>query len=262
MISLPGFRKTRAPNGDAQQANGSPISGSAANASARYDHAALEALVQRAELASEALRSLESTTDRGEQFAAMERRIAELEGQLAAAEQVSAELDAIRSRSAEQAAAQERVGAEITATGAKGARIASSIAELAGKIDGVLQLRDQMDRVEELNAQFASMNGEASAARSQIRDLVENISRLRTVHDDVLRAHKHATIRLDGLDQRHQTATNKMDVLERRAESADESLEALLRLAHGRHQTALRQVAQGVGADVPSDLLHRLLRSD
>ena len=243
MISLPGFRKTRAPNGTGQQTPDSRTPDSATKGTSRLDHDALQALVERAERASEALRSLESTTDRGEEFAAMERRIAELEGQLAAAEQASAELTAIRARSGEQAEAQERVAAEIAAAGAEGARIASSIAELSGKIDGVLQLRHQMDRVEELNAQFTSMNGEAHAARSQIRDLVENISRLRTVHDDVLRAHKHATIRLDGLDQRHQTATNRMDVLERRAESSNEALEALLRLASGipdvQHQLAV-----------------------
>ena len=168
MISLPGFRKTRAPNGTGQQTPDSRTSDTASKVTSRLDHDALQALVERAERASEALRSLESTTDRGEQFAAMERRIAELEGQLSAAEQASAELTAIRARSGEQAEAQERVAAEIAAAGAEGARIASSIAELSGKIDGVLQLRHQMDRVEELNAQFTSMNGEANANGSNI----------------------------------------------------------------------------------------------
>ena len=108
---------------------------------------------------SEALRSLGSTADRGEQFAEMEKRIAGLEGQITTAEQLAAEFAQLSSRAQEQAAAQERTGAEIAAAGAEAARIVDSIASLAGKIDGVLQLRDQMDRVEELNAQFAAMNG-------------------------------------------------------------------------------------------------------
>ena len=233
MISLPGFKKPHVPNGNGQHVNGSAKSGSSGNDAPHHAAAALEALVGRAERAAEALKSLESTADRGEQLAAMQQRIAELEGQLAAAEDASRELSAIRSRSAEQAAAQEQAGAQIAAASVEAARITASIADLAGKIDSVLQLRDQMGLVDELNAKFASMNNDTSALRSQVRDLTENIARLRTVHDDVVRAHKHATIRLDGIDQRHQTATNKMDVLERRAKSADEALESLLRLASG-----------------------------
>jgi chromosome segregation ATPase len=248
MISLPGFRK-QATNGKHQHKNGS--ADSSGNGAPRYDAAALEALVQRAERASEGLRMLESATERGEQFAAMEKRIADLEGQIAAAEAVSTELDTIRSRSQEQAAAQERGNLAIANAEAEAERIFSAVAEVAGQIESVLALRDQMERVPELNAQFAAMNEEASSVRSQVRDLVENISRLRTVHDDVLRAHKHATIRLDGLDQRHQTSVNKMDALERRAESADEALGTLLRLAGGipdvqHHLSVLKATADQV----------------
>ena len=231
MMSLPGFKKPQVPNGNGPHVNGSAKSGSGGNDAPHHAAAALEALVERAERAAEALKSFESTADRGEQVVAMEKRIVELEGQLAGAEEASRELSAIRSRSAEQVAAQERAGAEIAAASAEAARITASIADLAGKIDSVLDLRDQMGRVDELNAKFAAMNNDASGLRSQVRDLTENIARLRTVHDDVVRAHKHATIRLDGIDQRHQTTANNIDVIERRAKSAYEALESLIRLA-------------------------------
>ena len=233
MISLPGFKKHQAPNGNGQHVNGSARSGSGETDASHHAATALEALVERAERAAEALKSFESIADRGEQLAAMEARIAELEGQLAEAEKASTELSAIRARSEEQAAAQERAGAEIATASAEAARITASIADLAGKIDSVLQFKDHLGHVDELNAKFASMNNDTSGLRSQVRDLTENIARLRTVHDDVARAHKHATIRLDGIDQRHQTTANKMDVLERRAKSADEALDSLLRLANG-----------------------------
>ena len=233
MISLPGFKKHQAPNGNGQHVNGSARSGSGETDASHHAATALEALVERAERAAEALKSFESIADCGEQFAAMEARIAELEGQLAEAEKASTELSAIRARSEEQAAAQERAGAEIATASAEAARITASIADLAGKIDSVLQFKDHLGHVDELNAKFASMNNDTSGLRSQVRDLTENIARLRTVHDDVARAHKHATIRLDGIDQRHQTTANKMDVLERRAKSADEALDSLLRLANG-----------------------------
>jgi len=231
MISLPGFKKPQAPNGNGANENASARSGSAGNGSA--PRAALEALVERAERAAEALKSFESTAERAERFAALEKRIVELEGQLARTEDAAREMAAIRSGFAEQSAAQERAGAEITAASAEAARISASMGDLAGKIDRVLQLTEHMDRVDEVSAKLSSMHNDAASVRSQVRDLTENVARLRTVHEDVTRAHKHATIRLDGIDQRHQTTANKMDVLERRAKSADEALESLLRLSSG-----------------------------
>jgi chromosome segregation protein len=231
MISLPGFKKAQAPNSSDAHQNSSTKSGSPGNGSA--PRAALEALVERAERAAEALKSFDATAERAERFAALERRIAELEGQLAQTEDAARELAAVRSGFAEQSSAQERAGAEITAVSAEAARITASMGDLAGKIDRVLQLTEHMERIDEVNAKLTSMHNDAAAARSQVRDMTENVARLRTVHDDVTRAHKHATIRLDGIDQRHQTTANKMDVLERRAKSADEALESLLRLSSG-----------------------------
>src|SRR5687767_15628133 len=111
MISLPGFKKPQVPNGNGQHVNGPAKSGAGGNDATHHAMAALEALVERAERAAEALKTFESTADRGEQFAAMEKRIAELERQLAGAEDAARELGAIRSRSAEQAAAQEQATA-------------------------------------------------------------------------------------------------------------------------------------------------------
>src|SRR5690606_35468778 len=91
VISLPGFRRQQAQNGSGQQANGSASSVSGGAGKPQYDGAALEALVERAERAAEALRSLGSTAVRGDQFAEMEKRIAGLEGQITTAEQLAAD---------------------------------------------------------------------------------------------------------------------------------------------------------------------------
>jgi len=212
MISLPGFKKPQAPDANGAHQNSSARSASAGNELA--PRATLEALVERAERAAEALKSFDSTAERAERFAALERRIVELESQLAQTEDAAKELDAIRSGFAGQSAAQERAGADIAAASTEAARITATMGELAGKIDRVLQLTEHMERVDEVSASLTSMHNDAAAVRSQVRDLNENVARLRTVHDDVTRAHKHATIRLDGIDQRHQTTANKMDVLE------------------------------------------------
>src|SRR5499427_3712513 len=95
MISLPGFKKPHAPNGNEAQQNSSAKSGSSGKDLA--PRSSLEALVERAERAAEALKSFDATAERAERFAALERRIAELEGQLAETEDAAKELNAVRS---------------------------------------------------------------------------------------------------------------------------------------------------------------------
>jgi len=164
MISLPGFKKPTAPNANDAPQNGSTKSGSAGNGLA--PRATLEALVERAERAAEALKSFEATAERAERFAALERRIVELEGQLAETEDAAKELAAVRSGFAEQSAAQVRAGAEITAASAEAARLTASMGDLSSKIDRVLQLTEHMERIDEVNAKLASMHNDAAAARS------------------------------------------------------------------------------------------------
>src|SRR4029450_9575897 len=185
MISLPGFKKPQAPNGKGAQEDGSARSGSAGNGSATHDPTVLEALVERAERAAEALKSFESTAERAERFAALEKRIAELEGQLAQTEDAARELAAIRSGFAEQSSAQERAGVEITAASAEAARITAFMGDLSGKIDRVLQLTEHMERIDEVNAKLTSMHNDAAAVRSQVRDMTENGARLGRGHEGV-----------------------------------------------------------------------------
>ena len=139
-----GFKKPNAQNGSDAHQNSSAKSGSAGNGSA--PRAALEALVDRAERAAEALKSFDATAERAERFAALERRIVELEGQLAQTEDAARELAAVRSGFAEQTAAQERAGVEISAASAEAARITAFMGDLSGKIDRVLQLTEHMER--------------------------------------------------------------------------------------------------------------------
>ena len=124
----------------------------------------------------------------------MQERIAGLEAQLAAVQEVASHLDVVRSQAEELTTAQEHADAKVAAAGEEAERISASLGQLAGKIDRVLSLEEQIDRVEALNAQFGAMSGDANAIRSQIRDLVENMARLRTVHDDVIRVHLARTV--------------------------------------------------------------------
>ncbi|MDQ3697444.1 MAG: hypothetical protein M3373_05395, partial [Gemmatimonadota bacterium] len=250
MITLPTFKKRQ---------NGSSTHSDRQNAfgKAPYDTAALEALIERAERAEAALRSVDETIDRGSELAAMEERIAGLDLKIQAAEEIESKLASIREQAASLAESQGRADLAITASDAEITRIGLSLGDLIGKVDAALELGENLERTAEVSVEFAALKSDAGTIRSQIRDLFDNVIRLRTAHDDVLRAHKHATIRLEGVDQRQQTTTTKMDVLERRAASAEEALTSLLRLASEipdvQHQLAVLksisdQVAQRTAA--------------
>ena len=234
-----------------QPSNGSPTQPTNDSNKPSYDPAAFEALIERAERAEAALRSADATIERGSEFAEMEERIALLTSKLEAAEEVESKLAAVREQAASLADSQERASVAISATDSEVARVGASITDLVAKVDAALELGDNLERVAEVSAEFAALRSDAGTIRSQIRDLFDNIIRLRTVHDDVLRAHKQASIRLESVDQRQQATTTKIDVLERRAVSAEEALTSLLRVASEvpdvQHQLAvLKSISDNV----------------
>jgi chromosome segregation ATPase len=234
-----------------QPSNGSPTQPTSDSNKPSYDAAAFEALIERAERAEAALRSADATIERGSEFAEMEERIAFLTSKLEAAEEVESKLAAVREQAASLADSQERATVAISATDSEVARVGASITDLVEKVDAALKLGDNLERVAEVSAEFAALRSDAGTIRSQIRDLFDNIIRLRTVHDDVLRAHKQASIRLESVDQRQQATTTKIDVLERRAVSAEEALTSLLRVASEvpdvQHQLAvLKSISDNV----------------
>jgi chromosome segregation ATPase len=225
MIALPNFKK-RSSNGAADHAPASPQLSAA-------DLALFDALVARAERAGESLRSVEMSEARVAQMQALEERIAGLERTAADADRLSAQLAAANEQINRLTNAHQRAEAQITAATGDAERARATSGEIMAKIEAAFALRDQLDKFLALQPQFAALRNEADGVAGQVRELTENIGRLRTVHDDALRAHKHATARLDGLAQRSLSAAGKMDQIERRAAASEQALEGLLRIASG-----------------------------
>ena len=257
MITIPSFKKRQ---------SGSSRQGSEDNQNnpkqPTYDVAALQALVERAERAEAALKSQDEIVDRGSELAEMEERIANLDLKIQAAEEIEAKLAQVREQAASLSESQENASSAIATTDAEVERVTTVLADLLGKVEAAQTLGEDFEKVAEVTAEFASLKAEAGTIRSQIKDLFDNVIRLRTVHDDVLRAHKHATIRLEGVDQRQQATTTKMDVLERRAASAEEALTGLLRLASEipdvQHQLAvLKSISDQVSQRTAAIEQHR-----
>jgi chromosome segregation ATPase len=227
MIALPNFKK-RSSNG-----NGASDHAAATPALSAADLALFDAMVSRAERAAAALQAVEATEGRLAQMQALEERLAGLERTAAGAERLSTELGAAQEQVGRLTSAHQRAEAQIAAATEEADQARATSAEIMAKIEAAFALRDQLDKFLALQPQFGALRNDADGVAGQVRELTENIGRLRTVHDDALRAHKHATARLDGLAQRSLSAAGKMDQIERRAAASEQALEGLLRIASG-----------------------------
>jgi chromosome segregation ATPase len=254
MIALPNFKKRAPGNGADHPATNGNGNGHAQTAS---ELALFEALVARAERAVEQLRSLEATEERAAQLSAMDARVASLTTAVSGVERLASQVTATHDQVSRITASQERAEKQLTGLGLEAERIRGSNTELLNKVKAAFEMREQIDKVLALQPQFAALRSEADALTGQMRELTDNVGRLRSVHDDALRAHKHASGRLDVIGNRSQTMTSKMEQIERRAASAEQALDALLRIASGipnvQHQLGVLkaigdQVAQKTAA--------------
>lgn len=248
MLEFSNFKKRHSTNGSARP---SGPADQVRNAAPAYDLVAFEALVARAEQAAGQLRSLDASTDRAAQLAALEAQFATLRDAAAGAEQLTAQIPAAQDRIATLSDAHQCAETEIGALSLELEGVRMSSAELLTKIDAALELRTQLDGFLTLKPQLATLRTDADALTSRMRDLTDTVDRFRAVHEDAVRAHKHATNRLDGVDQRFHATASKMDSIERRATSSEQALTALLNLARGipevHHQlTMLKAIADQV----------------
>ena len=247
MLPLPGFRRRQSdPNGvDTVNSSrgGSP-------SAPPFDATTLATLVRRAEAAADMLRGLDAAVDRA-------AKVGKLEEELDSAEQLATRLAAIESQASRLEDVQKQALDAATRAGEEAAQVRTAIAQVARKVDDALSLRDDLDRLPALQGQLDGMRDQASGMTATLRELSEQVGRLRTVHDDALRAHSHASSRLDGVDQRVLATTSKMDSIEQRAVTAEQALDAVLRLASGipelQHQLVVlkatsEQVTQKVAA--------------
>ena len=226
MLALPTFSKKNPPANGASERNGS-----AHNPLASFDMAKFEALIARAEQAAQQLKTLDATTDRAAQLMAMEERMALLDRTLAGTERLDTQLKSAQDRASRLSASQERSEAQINNSLSEVEQVRASSAELVAKIAAAFELRDQLDRFLTVQPEVAAVRAEAENVGVMVRELSANVGRLRAVHEDAVRAHKHASARVDGIEQRSLATILTMEAIERRASSAEEALDALLRIA-------------------------------
>ncbi len=178
--------------------------------------AALEALVRRAEAATEQLRQLAPMMERSAELDALRERCE-------AAEQRVHEMEAMGDRIADA----ERQAERLAGAGKDLDRIEERMGDFGRQIEGALALRDDVERVLGLEGPVALLRSEADALRSHIAEMAEGVGRIRAQHDDALSAHRQTTTRLEAIDQEHQAALGRLDETTRRLQTVEHSLDPL-----------------------------------
>jgi DNA repair exonuclease SbcCD ATPase subunit len=199
----------------------------AVDSSGRNVTVALEALVGRAEAAANDLRSLAPLLERAAEFGALRERCEELEGQVEGLLRLGGQL-ALAEEQAErviktQAATEARIGH----AGEDVERLQSQMGGLSDKVETALLLREQVESFLSLQGPLASLRTDAETLRTQLSELSEGVTRMRTQHDDALTAHRHTTSRLENFDQDFQAATGKLEDVVRRVQSVERAIEPI-----------------------------------
>lgn len=177
------------------------------NATRANAAAALDPLVLRAEAAAEQLRSLASLLDRSSEIDALRERCLAAEEKLASMEQIAS-----RFASAEEKA--DRIE-----------RLGEQMGPLSDKADAALHLHGQLEEFLGHASPVARLREETESLRGQLTELFENVGRMRGQADDALSAHRHATSRLEALDQDNQAAVGRLEDVVRRVQSVERALE-------------------------------------
>ncbi len=201
-------------------------------ASVQRERAQLEALVIRAESVTARLQAL-AESDATAALAGLHDRLSAIERQAGAAERLAATLAKVEEQAERLTKAQQRSEAQVSNGSKDAERVQAQIGDILHKLDGAVALREQLGSFTSLEGPFHALRGEADGVRTQLRELAENVTRLRSHQTDTARAHKDAVGRLEALEQQYQGATGRVEDLDRRAETLGRSLEEVRQLAEG-----------------------------
>jgi chromosome segregation ATPase len=186
----------------------------AVDSSGRNVAAALEALVARAEAAAGELRSLAPIMERSAELDALRERCVAVEQQVVGFERLGAQLAAAEEQATR--VAQARVEFD---------RLQGEMSPLNEKVQAALHFREELDQFLGNQSPLAALRSDTEGLRAQLAELTDNVGRMRGQADDALRAHRHATSRLEAFDQEHQAAAGRLDEVARRVQTVERALE-------------------------------------
>ncbi len=199
----------------------------AIDSSGRDITVALEALVARAETAANDLRSLGPTLERAAEIGALRERCVELEGQVEGLLRLAGQMALAEEQAERVIKTQAATEARIAHAGEDVERLQGQMSALSDKVETALLLREQVESFLSLQGPLAALRTDADGLRGQLSELAENVTRMRSQHDDALTAHRHTTSRLENFDQDFQAATGKLEDVVRRVQSVERQMEPI-----------------------------------
>ena len=199
----------------------------AVDSNGRSITAALEALVARAEAAANDLRSLAPILERTSELDGLRERCADIERQVAGLERLGSQLSIAEEQAERVIKTQNATEVRLGHAGEGLERLQGQMSGLSDKVETALLLREQVESFLSLQGPLAALRTDADTLRVQLGEVAENVTRMRTQHDDALTAHRHTTSRLENFDQDFQSATGKLEEMVRRVQSVEHSLEPI-----------------------------------
>ncbi|HEU4681730.1 MAG TPA: hypothetical protein VFS51_08295 [Gemmatimonadales bacterium] len=199
----------------------------AVDSNGRNVTAALEALVARAEAAANDLRSLAPLLERAAEFEALRDRCSEVERQVEGLERVGSQLAMAEEQVERVIKTQNATETRLAHAGEHVERIQGQMAGLSDKVETALLIREQVESFLSLQGPLAELKTDADSLRGQLNEAAENVTRMRTQHDDALTAHRHTTSRLENFDKDFQAARSNLEDMMRRVQSVERSLEPI-----------------------------------
>src|SRR4051794_32479697 len=199
----------------------------AVDSNGRNIASALEALVARAEAAASDLRSLAPILERTSEIDGLRERCADIERSVAGLERLGSQLSIAEEQTERVIKTQTATEARLAHAGEDVERLQNQMGGLSDKVETALLLREQVDSFLSLQGPLASLRTDADTLRGQLSELAENVTRMRSQHDDALTAHRHTTSRLENFDQDFQAATGKLEDVVRRVQSVERQMEPI-----------------------------------
>ncbi|MFL5447974.1 MAG: hypothetical protein ACJ8AX_05460, partial [Gemmatimonadales bacterium] len=183
--------------------------------------------VARAETAANDLRSLGPTLERAAEIGTLRERCAELEGQVEGLLRLGGQMALAEEQAERVIKTQAATEARIAHAGEDVERLQGQMSALSDKVETALLLREQVESFLSLQGPLAALRTDADGLRGQLSELAENVTRMRSQHDDALTAHRHTTSRLENFDQDFQAATGKLEDVVRRVQTVERQMEPI-----------------------------------
>lgn len=197
----------------------------------QQERTSFENLVARLQhLAQPIARAEQNISELGTRFGALEQR-------LSAFEKIASYVQGLTDKADDLAKNHRRTETRVTHTAEDAERVRSQLEEIAHKAEMALCLKDDLAQFLDMEDPFRQLRAEADDVAGTVRGLFEEVSRLRTQHEQVVRGQQEATAHLSAYETQRTGLGRALEDKERRIAKLEDTLKELSELAGGVQDT-------------------------